>query len=64
MNQNLIKVINPDKANYLVELGFSYIKEKINNQDVYVFTNNNEVLKHLQSNFDKCDFLVENTLRF
>jgi len=64
MKQKLIKVINPNKANDLVALGFSYIKEKINNQDVYVFTESSEILKHLQSNFDKCDFMVENTLRF
>lgn len=64
MKQKLIKVINSNKADNLVKLGFSYIKEKINNQNVYVFTESPEILKYLQSNFDKCDFMIDNTLRF
>lgn len=64
IGQYLIKVINADKAKYLDELGFSYIKENINNQDVFVFTSNPEIIKYLQSNFNKSDFVIENTLRF
>lgn len=64
IGQYLIKVINADKAKYLAELGFSYIKENINNQDVFVFTSNPEIIKYLQSNFNKSDFVIENTLRF
>ena len=64
IGQYLIKVINADKAKYLAELGFSYIKENINNQDVFVFTSNPEIIKCIQSNFNKSDFVIENTLRF
>lgn len=64
IGQYLIKVIHADKAKYLAELGFSYIKENINNQDVFVFTSNPEIIKYLQSNFNKSDFVIENTLRF
>ena len=51
--KNLIKVVDLDVANKLVALGFSYIKEQINNQDVFVFTSDVNILKHLQNNFDK-----------
>ncbi|MEF9983701.1 MAG: hypothetical protein RR806_03190 [Oscillospiraceae bacterium] len=63
-DKKLIKVINPNKAGQLASLGFSYISEKINNKEVFCFIATPELLKHLQSNFDKCDFLMENTLRF
>jgi len=62
--QNLIKVLNPELANELVNLGFSYIKEQINSKDVFCFTFNKEILNYLQNNFNKRDFIFENTLKF
>lgn len=60
----LIKMINPNKANQLAALGFSYITEQINNQKVFVFEATADIEKYLQSNFDKNDFIMESKLRF
>jgi hypothetical protein len=64
MEEKLIKILNPNKANYLINLGFIYTKEQINNQDIYVFVNSPEILKLIQNNFEKCDFFFEKTLYF
>lgn len=62
--KNLIKVVNPDVATKLSALGFSYIKEQIGKQDVFVFAMNDDLCKILNSKFSKSDFICENKLRF
>lgn len=62
--KNLIKVVNPDVANELVALGFSYIEEQINNQKIYAFTENNEIKAILNRKFSVTDFFVDNKIRF
>lgn len=61
---NLIKVVNPKVADKLVALGFSYIKEQIGNQNVFVFENSRILLQALHKNFSKSDYFVEHKLRF
>lgn len=62
--KSLIKVVNPDAANKLVALGFSYIEEQINNQKIYAFAENDEIKAILNSKFSVSDFFVDNKIRF
>lgn len=62
--KNLIKVVNPDAANQLVVLGFSYIEEQINNQKIYAFAENDEIQAILNGKFSVSDFFVDNKIRF
>jgi len=64
MEKKLIKVLNPDKAEQLKQLGFNYILDSINGQSVYAFCITEELLHHLHNNFDANDFFLDNTLRF
>ena len=64
MENKLIKVLNPDKAEKLKQLGFNYILDSINGQSIYAFCITEELLHHLQANFDANDFFLDNTLRF
>lgn len=61
---NLIKIFDPCKANQLVELGFEYIYDSINNQQVYAFFVSKELMEYLYSNFDTKDYLINNMLHF
>lgn len=62
--QNLIKVLNQEKAQELINLGFKYIIESINDLTVYAFFISEELQEYLNSNFEIKDFFYENTLRF
>jgi len=64
MQTKLIKVLNPDKANELINLGFKYTLESINNQTVYAFFVSKELTDYLHSNFDAKDFFYNNMLHF
>lgn len=64
MENKLIKIFNPCKAEKLRELGFEYMLENIGDLKAYVFCVSEELLNYLQCNFDQNDFLLENTLRF
>ena len=64
MDKKLIKLLDPKKAEQLQQLGFDYILDSINGQPVYAFCISEELLHHLQSNFDANDFFLDNTLRF
>lgn len=64
MKENLIKVLNQDKAQMLINLGFKYIKETMNQQMVHSFFVSEELLKYVNQNFDKHDFLLTNKMTF
>ena len=64
MKENLIKVLNQDKAQMLINLGFKYIKETMNQQTVHSFFVSEELLKYVNQNFDKRDFLLTNKMTF
>lgn len=64
MKENLIKVLNQDKAQMLINLGFKYIKETMNQQTVHSFFVSEELLKYVNQNFDKHDFLLTNKMTF
>lgn len=64
-NNNLLKVLNPKLAKKLADLGFVYMLEKYNNQDVYVFQANTDLIKFLNySNCDNSDFYYSKKLTF
>lgn len=62
--KNFIKVVNPDVANKLATLGFSYMTENLSGKIVYVFTDSVELKKHLQENYSCKDFFINNKLCF
>lgn len=64
MGNNLIKVLNPEKAKELADLGFRYILDSINGESIYAFFVSEELLKYLNSNFDTKDFFLDNMLHF
>jgi len=64
-SNNLIKVLDRDKAKELESLGFKYIKESVNNDTVvYAFFVSKELDKYIKSNFETRDFFYNNTLCF
>lgn len=64
-DNNLLKVVNPKLAKKLADLGFVYMLEKYNNQDVYVFQANTDLVKFLNySNCSNSDFYCSKKLTF
>lgn len=61
---NLVKILNTDKANKLVALGFKYTKEKIEDKTCYVFVQTDGLMKQLNSSFSKNDFFIDKTMNF
>ena len=64
MNKNLIKVLNQDKANELINLGFKYTTETMNGSTIHSFFMSEELREHINKNFSKKDFLLSNKLTF
>ena len=64
MPNNLIKISNLSVVEKLKSLGFSYIKERINKSDMFVFTASPEILEFLNKNYNKSDFFFDNKLHF
>ena len=60
--QEFIKVIDPEMAKRLIEMGFSYVRE----QDYYAFCVNNELISVLHECFSeqKDKYVVEHKLKF
>ena len=61
---NLIKILNPDKADELTKLGFKYTKEKIKDKTCYVFVETKDLMKQLNTSFSKNDFFIDKTMNF
>ena len=61
---NLIIVLNQEKAEELSNLGFKYITQTINNQIVYGFFISEEIMQYVTKHFAKADFLLHNRLIF
>lgn len=62
--ENLIIVLNPEKAEELSNLGFKYILQAINGQTAYGFFISEEIMQYVNSHFAKTDFLLHNRLIF
>ena len=63
-SKNLIKVLNQDKAQELINLGFKYTTETMNEKTIHSFFMSEELRKYINSNFSKQDFLLSNKLTF
>ena len=63
-SKNLIKVLNQDKAQELINLGFKYTTETANGKTICSFFMSEELRKYINSNFSKQDFLLSNKLTF
>lgn len=63
-NSNLIKIVNPIKAEELRLMGFSYMLEKEGEKTLYVFTSTEELISYINKNFEKKDYLYEKRLKF
>lgn len=62
---NFIMVSNPTKLEEIKSAGFStYMTEKQNGQDVFVFAKTPELIEYLNSRFEKGDFFYTNKLHF
>ena len=63
-NKNFIKVLNQDKAQELINLGFKYTRETMNGKTIHSCFMSEELRKYINSNFSKQDFLLSNKLTF
>ena len=63
-NKNLIKVLNQDKAQELISLGFKYTTETMNGKTIHSLLMSEELRKYINSNVSKQDFLLSNKLTF
>ena len=63
-NKNFIKVLNQDKAQELINLGFKYTTETANGKTICSFFMSEELRKYININFSKQDFLLSNKLTF
>lgn len=61
---NFVNIIDFNKALELERNGFKYVKQKINNDDVYAFIKTPELMNYLNSNFSSQEFFVDNVVRF
>ena len=62
---NLIKVVSPVKLKELECAGFStYMTEKLNGQDVFVFSKTPELTSFLESHFSNGDFFTSSKIHF
>lgn len=59
-----IKIFEKDVALRLKAEGFNYLKEKINNQDVYSFEATAEMVKVLNSLYSPAEYFKDDILRF
>ena len=64
INIGEVIVFNASQAEKIQQLGFKYIKRKIDNKEAFVFIQTNELMKELSQNFDKSSFLVSPTVKF
>lgn len=64
MENNLIKVLNQDKAQELISLGFKYTIETMNGKKIHSFFISEEIMDYINSNFSKQEFLLSNKLTF
>lgn len=62
--QTFIKVLNPTKAQELIDQGFNYIIETVNGKIIHSFFVSKELLDYVCSRFSKEDYLLSNRLTY
>ena len=61
---NVIYVFDQEKAKLLQNLGFKYTERNIDGKKAYQFIGTEELMKSLNSKFDRSDFLVRKNMYF
>ena len=59
-----ILILDPQKAEQLRQNGFKYTKRNIDNREVFVFIQTNELMKELNSKFEKSSFILQKNVCF
>ena len=59
-----VLILDQNKADTLLSLGFKYTKRNIDNKEVFVFIQTNELMKELNSKFEQGSFFVSKTVKF
>lgn len=57
-------ILDKNQANTLLSLGFKYTKRTIDNKEVFVFIQTNELMKELNSKFERGSFFVNKAVCF
>lgn len=59
-----VLILDPQKAEQLQQCGFKYTKRNIDNKEVFVFIQTNELMKELNSKFEKSSFILQKNICF
>lgn len=59
-----IILLEKDKADHLLSMGFKYIERIIDNRKVYVFIQTPELMKELTSHYDASSFFINKNVCF
>lgn len=59
-----VLILDQEKADILLSLGFKYTKRNIDNKEVFVFIQTNELVKELNSKFEQGSFLLQKNVCF
>ena len=62
--EKFIKVLNPDDAQKLIDLGFRYIPETMNGEPVYSFFFSEELMTFANQNLAAHSFLLSSKITF
>ncbi len=57
-------ILDKNQANTLLSLGFKYTQRNIDNKEVFVFIQTNELMKELNSKFERSSFLLNQNVCF
>lgn len=59
-----VLILDQNKADTLLSLGFKYTKRIIDNKEVFVFIQTNELMKELNSKFEQGSFILQKNFCF
>ena len=59
-----VLILDPQKDEQLQQCGFKYTKRNIDNKEVFVFIQTNELMKELNSKFEKISFILQKNICF
>ena len=59
-----IILLEKEKADHLLSMGFKYIERIIDNRKVYVFIQTPELIKELSSHYDASSFFINKNVCF
>lgn len=59
-----IILLDKQKADYLLSMGFKYVERIIDGRQTYVFIQTPELIKELSSNYDASSFFINKNVCF